>query len=108
MNTLSMFAATTCSAVSSPAAWRVKWVRRGRIARSTASDCVVLGSTAAQSPTAGVRSRLGTSARTVPSPARVVHAPRSTRETRAGMAPAACVLVERLAPPGVPAEQFEA
>ena len=86
MNTLSMFAATTCSVVSSPAAWRVNSVRRGRIARSTASDWGVAGVTAAQSPTAGARSRLGTMARTEPSAANVVQAPRSTRETRAGIA----------------------
>ncbi len=56
-NTVSMFAATTCSSVTSPAARREKRLRRGSTARMRASPPFAAGSTATQSPTAGKSTR---------------------------------------------------
>ena len=55
---MSMFAATTCSSVTSPAALRENRLRRGsdRLDRGFASDSVA-GASATQSPTAGNASR---------------------------------------------------
>ena len=54
MNTTSRFAATTCCSVSSPAALREKWVRRGKIASMTAVRSPGVRRIATQSPTAAM------------------------------------------------------
>ena len=83
-----MLAATTCPIVSSPEACRVKAVRRSISARRTASSPPgTAGLTAAQSPTAGVSNRGGTTARCTACAANTVQMPRSTRAMRPGTLP---------------------